>query len=576
MYALNDDIFFGSNTVTNTKSLGSNFTPIKATDFHLDMEVEQQQNIPGNIDRSQDYLANTANAPIAGFHMTVEENDDTSSSFLNEFERDSFALRQDGVHPLFMHPTLYSNDVNFQRASVNTRMRESDINNVNVFDETEDQELLGKPLKKIRVNGFDKDQLGQNLLETQHRMDQMKENLFLKEHSEGQFKEASEEVLSKLQDLQVYDESIHHYTMQARDLYKVMFDMYGNKLESFIKQIMCQQQQQNATSHVQDNINSTGTANIYNQRENTNSNLVHSNNMFMSMLNPNNVEPISRKDTVVDFFRPAIPGAGERSCINGGGCQSIAQFHQLYIKDPVLFTTCWKLKLDPKTNKLLDKDGQEFNGFPAREFLYPSVERKRKMMLEMELAQFLNDQVSKPFITTTTTSGGGGDHSGHQRQSELSVEIDKWLIATQQKVNAAYPQGYCIFCLRKLRSEISTAVSTASLVTNPNLCAVVQHHTNLFGIPGEYKQGTQINRRGNLCGLVGMALEYRVDHYVPTMATVNFPTLTIATPSTNPIHSTNTTPFTVNTKQIGVLQWSEVDDIVCNLSQQMELPKTST
>ena len=290
----------------------------------------------------------------------------------------------------------------------------------------------------------------------------------------------------------------------------------------------------------------------------------------MKLLNSENVPTISRKDIVVDFLRPAMFECGERSCVNGDYCCSVLQFRQLWLKDSTLFKQCWKLSVHQTSGKILDETGREFEVFPLREYLCPETEKLRKDSFSKAMAKFL---------TTQGTSIGN--------KMEQNAKLSNWFSETIKMVNPSYP-GYCILCLLRLLSELTTIFSSANIISNPKVCVMIQHHKNIFGVPGEYKSGFEIHRGANLCGLVGKILEYRVDNYLPGSAHVHYKTIEYLNSESSQYFKKNdplfsvTQPsgsrgvsFTLAEKKIKVLQWVESDAMVCKPTEKLNFPKSS-
>jgi hypothetical protein len=228
----------------------------------------------------------------------------------------------------------------------------------------------------------------------------------------------------------------------------------------------------------------------------------------------------------------------------------------------------WNLSFDEKTGKILDSNGKsEFKIQPLREFLCPLVEKKRKADFSLAMAEFLTPD--------SKSTGSQEVETAEQR----TAKIHAWLTKTTNNVNPLQ-HGHCILCLLETRSELTTHFSGASIITNPNVCVLIQHHKNVFGEEGEYKPGNEIHRGSNLCGLVGTVLEYRADNYLPATACVEYSTIEVAptTSRTNSrAHRSDSGLFLpdyqkVDRKQL-VLQWVESEAIVFKASDVLHSPK---
>lgn len=464
------------------------------------------------------------------------------------------ALNQMGTTTTYMHPFHHSNESGYKNHSLNMLLCESDINKINVISEDhpnlnieEDEDAEDDDVEmEFTMNPITQEKIGSNILETQYRSDHSFENECLKEMSLNDFKQANDYVKNKIEN---HTKEFNDFTNRAKTIYKVMFDMYGTKFES----ILNNNNNNNSNNNPPNSLKGKDTLeDVYNK-----------------LLNSNNVPILKRKDIILEFLRPPLRECGERACVNGHLCQSIQQFRQLWLKDPVLFETNWGITLDKQTGKILDSQKKEFDGFLLREFLSPEIESKRKSNWNAEIAKYINDMNhnhTKNTATATTTTITNNKPS--RRHSEgNNTDLEGWLTEVLAKINPPL-HGYCILCLLRLRSELTTTSSTASIISNPNVCALVQHHRNLFGIDGEYKPGTEIRRGSNICGLVGMALEYRVDNYLPGTNTIRYKFLKVN-------NNNNDSTITLSENTIQSLQWTESEAIVYNSSQELDKPKNS-
>lgn len=489
------------------------------------------------------------------------------------------ALDQCGSAMTFMHPLLQTQEETFNETALHMALCESDMNKINSFPDDHPNlylEGLGgpklpsttnvakqgvqqktntnnstkeRPLKRLKINKIKQSDLGNNLLETQHKADHSFQNECLKEMSTTNYKLANEAVLKRVKE---HTSEFGELVERATTTYKMMFDTFGNKFENIISAAI-QERNKDFAKHCDEG---------QNEEEDTVADSI-AEDLHMRILNANNIPLLKRENIVLEFLRGAIREAGERDCINGLLCVSVQQFRQLWLKDPVLFQKTWKLTVDKDTNRLITQQKKEFDGFILREFLCPAVEIKRKRDFETEIAKFLNVEQQQ---------------NGTTEPGDNQAKLEAWLTETIGKVNPPL-HGYCILCLLRLRSELATTFSSASIISNPNACAIIQHHRNEFGIPGQYKPGAEIRRGSNLCGLVGMALEYRVDNYLPHTATMKYRCLK---PITSSSHGNNgslyprmTSAYTLVEESISVLQWKESEAIICGRSHDLDKPKNS-
>jgi hypothetical protein len=165
-----------------------------------------------------------------------------------------------------------------------------------------------------------------------------------------------------------------------------------------------------------------------------------------------------------------------------------------------------------------------------------------------------------------------------------TAAIEAWLAKTTSEVNPPI-RSYCILCHLRLRSELTMLFSSGSTISNPSTCILIQHHSNVFGEPGEYRAGYEINRGNSVCGLIGPALEYRVDNYLPASADVHH---TVVLPYVDARGNDGDEnreddddndargEFQVKEKKTRVLQWTESEALVCRASDAMKAPKNGT
>jgi hypothetical protein len=560
------------------------------------------------------------NHPIEDDHSHEEPKKRKSGSIASTPQRiDSVARPADSVekvvrlneiisHPgsatTYLHPVAYSKEDKAREVAFNMYLSDSEVNKINVFSEDhpafekerteereketrarthsdEDDSNDDEPISGFVVPETKEDAIGNNLLETQHRLDHSFENQCMKEMSSGRYASAQAMVKKRLEeDRNVYKE----YVKLSGVLIQTMCDLYGNKFNKLTEAA----EYARSKSRPQNPVSDDGSA-TFNLRKDP---LVE--HLCMRELDSNRIPVLKRKDIVLDFLRPAVPECGERSCVGGDCCASILQYRQLVLKDSIPFKREWKLSLNKSTGLLEDSSKREFGGFPLREFLCPITEKKRKRDFSLAMSQFLND-------SNYAASSARSSHPSGSSHSSVA-EYHNWLAKTTDAINPPL-RGHCILCLFRLRSEATTLFSSGSVISNPSVCVVVQHHTNIFGQPGEYKPGCEINRGASVCGLAGTVLEYRVDNYLPGSAELHYSCLErydaddlnsnggyddydddesdgedrgylrkMGASMSNRVRGGG---YKIANKRLTVLQWVESEDIVCKSTDVLQAPKNS-
>jgi len=429
----------------------------------------------------------------------------------------------------------------------------------------------GSPAAPLRTGGvtmprISTSELGSNLLEIQHRVDHCYENQCLKTISEQ-----NPVLLERMRKtLDEGETRRKQFTGSVPTIYNTLFDTYGNKLENKLRALVdlgsvndCRTPDSVAAgSHLPNfpvremHVESPDTQEYEVQHK--------MEQLYLKLLKSNAIVTIKRKHIVTEFLRPALRVCGERECINGVNCTSILQYHQLWLKDPVLFKQTWGLSVDSASGNILNSNGHVFKPFALREFLCPDEEKARLTNFKHEMAHYLN---------TTAENELSGN-------IDADTRLEKWFSETTARVN---PQihGYCILCLLIMCSELTTIFNGASVVSNPNICVLIQHHCNIFGVPGEYKSGCEIRRGSNICGLIGPVLEYRVDNYLPQHTIVTCNTIIVRPNTTTDSvgglrRNLSNAVYALGELKIPVLRWVEIDAIVCKTTDMYRSTPTGT
>lgn len=489
-------------------------------------------------------------------------------------------LGSSGTSLAFSDPILYNRDPSLTKDAKDTLLSNLDVPTVNIFPQdhpnlvlpgfsyprsiyadsvliedfisdgdNDDEEMEPITMKRIHVPQLPTEKVGDNLAETQARIDNSYENLALKAMSETTYQTAQKRILASLQ---VNLSKHEQFKGDMASIYESLHNQYGGRLESMLNEASLEETKRHRRLQKQQ----------YKQQQQQQSTATtpvtsFEGSLFARVLDSERIPVLKRKDVVVDFLRGPVLDAGERPCINGIHCISHIQFEQSYSKNPLLFNKTWKLKLNEKTGHLMNAQKQEFRGFALREFLCPDVETKRKSDFSLHMAKKLKTTFANATTSTIIAST--------VREADSQSDLIAWLSETVNAINPSMA-GYCILCIVRLRSELTATCSSASIISNPCAHLVVQHHINVFGEPGEYHSKCAINRGSNICGLVGDALEYNVNNYLPSTATVHYKTLELAKSKSGSESNNNTittaAEYGIVERSISVLQWCEIDDIV--------------
>ncbi len=391
--------------------------------------------------------------------------------------------------------------------------------------------------------------------------------------------------------------AMENFVYYSKSVFSKLYEAYGNKLSKVYKDIEAQanieweerNRRKRAASLANKSAEGTegedpGFARESSENENEDDEEFYGKDRgrnFLEALSRRNVPKLRRKDVIFDFLRPAVAEAGERPCVNGGEkCVSVEQFRQKWAEDRVAMQKNWHLEdRDGNIYDMLSSSGVPYRPEPLREFLCPSQEKKRKELFAKALVDFLESR--DPHRTAISQSPSGprfdsqprfGRNENEENFQKRQQELDAWFRASADLVNPPV-RGYCILCYLRLRSELAAVYSAENLAADGNDLEIggpllVQHHSNVFGIPGEYKPGCQIVRGSKLCGLVAPAFEYRVGNYLPSLCQVECKTLIPARVGSSRKGEADATigagGFELGVRTFkNIRQWSEVDDVVC-------------
>jgi hypothetical protein len=374
------------------------------------------------------------------------------------------------------------------------------------------------------------------------------------------------------------------YVKISEVVYRSLFDTHGSRLETLVRSFV---DSKSSSSSPSDPKKKTEEEECEIERDEKDEDEV-GRPAFGKM----DVPELKRKDIVLEFLRAPVPECAERECVNEEFCVSKQQFHQLWWKDGLLFEKAWGVSVDFASGRITDKRGNVFGGFALREFLYPEAEERRKLDFSLAMADFLNGRsvVEENSISSVSAARDeeNEEEEDYDRDGRFSakrtkkngdaadVKFRNWLAETTAKVNPQM-RGHCILCLVRLISELTHIFCGASIVSNPSALVSVQHHKNVFGKVGEYKVGTEINRGSNL-GLRGTVLEYRVDNYQPGRAKVHYKTIeedrSFGSSARNDDEGHGR--YVLVDKTAEVLQWFEIDAIVCKAEDGLETSKSCT
>lgn len=261
-----------------------------------------------------------------------------------------------------------------------------------------------------------------------------------------------------------------------------------------------------------------------------------------------------------NFYRPAIPQTGERSCRNGTNCK-VFQIHAQLImsKRRHLVTNRWTL--DASTDEAqpsspsyrhhkstgshtstttatrgsdlcqdyhlyaskysqekdnLSSDLQIPKPKPLREFLTPEETKYREGALISRLALFQNE-VNANYRECEQRCNNRQELIDLRNKTQSKVKT--YLASIADRIAEA-PPNPCILCELAECSRLARNCSNNSPLHNPELNVVTQKFSHMFDCLGEYDAKYRFTCGANYHGITKPILDFNVDNYLPDRASV--------------------------------------------------------
>jgi len=256
--------------------------------------------------------------------------------------------------------------------------------------------------------------------------------------------------------------------------------------------------------------------------------------------------PTIKRAYIQNFYRPAIPKTGERSCRNGQMCKVFQIYYQLLLSSKRhLIENKWKndapiqnktnfnqqgpapgsdLCQDykfyankyKKTSDNIDADKLLPKPEPLREFITPGESKRRSESLARELAIFSNE-MNANYRDRMSYCRNRGERLA--LKAKMKKQIEDYVASVDSKI-ANGPPNCCILCELSETARLARNCSNNSPIHNPELNIVTQKFANIFNDVGEYDSNCQFTCGGNFHGITKPILDFNVNNYLPSRCVV--------------------------------------------------------
>lgn len=307
--------------------------------------------------------------------------------------------------------------------------------------------------------------------------------------------------------------------------------------------------------------------------------------------------PTIKRSYMQNFYRPAIPNTGERSCRNGKRCKVFQIYYQLLLSSKrELISSKWKdgtaSSLSPlglKTNAQENSHGRPSskpsnNGSnsdllhayqshidkykkqsddlvsdktlprpePLREFLIPKEATRRSETLTRQLAIFCNEK-NAAYRNSIAQCKNRSERVAVKEKTKKEIEA---YLASINHTLAEGPPNPCILCELAETARLARNCSNNSPIHNPDLNVVTQRLSNLFDDVGEYASNYQLTCGGNFHRITKPILDFNVNNYLPSSGTVAYAAIEVSF-SNREVDKSNFFALRMQNKLKQINTWSE-------------------